>query len=188
MNQATEVKMNKEQKLKLIKDSIRDIPDFPKPGIIFKDITTLLNNKDALVATTDLFAEKFANANIDFIVGLESRGFIFGAALADRLGIAFVPVRKPGKLPSKTIQETYELEYGSDTIEIHEDAFEKSERKNVLVVDDLLATGGTAAASINLIKKLGANPLALAVVIELDFLNGKDKLPSDTEVFSLINY
>ncbi|NNF07084.1 MAG: adenine phosphoribosyltransferase [Candidatus Eisenbacteria bacterium] len=153
---------------------IRDIPDFPKPGIIFKDITPLLKQPKAMAYIEDEFARRLEGSNLDAIVGIESRGFIFGVALARRLNLPFVPVRKVGKLPHKAIQETYALEYGEACIEIHEDACAKGER--VVVVDDLLATGGTAVAACKLLERLGAKVEALAFVIELSFLPGRAAL------------
>lgn len=152
---------------------IRNIPDFPKPGIQFKDITTLLKNPVALKACLDEF-EKLVAEKVDVVVGTESRGFIFGAPLADRLGAGFVPVRKPGKLPAATLKEEYELEYGTDALEIHKDAIEKGQR--VLIVDDLLATGGTMEATIRLVEKLGGEISQIQFLIELAFLNGRKKL------------
>ncbi len=175
--------------VQIIRESIRDIPDFPKPGIIFKDVSTLLNNQAAFKRSMDLFEEKYQGQDVDFVVGIEARGFIFGAALADRLNLPFVPIRKPGKLPSQTIKHTYDLEYGTDTVEIHDDAFENgSSGKKVLIVDDLLATGGSAGAAIELIKKVGGEPTALAFVVELDFLKGREKFPKDLEITSLVHY
>ena len=171
-----------------IKKAIREVPDFPKPGINFKDITTLLNNPEAFKGTLDLLENHYKGKEIDFIVGLESRGFIFGCPIADRLGAAFVPIRKPGKLPGAVESVTYDLEYGSDTLQIHKDAFASSSRKKVLIIDDLLATGGSAAATVELIKKAGGTPIGAAFVIELDFLKGKDKLPKGFEIYSLVHY
>ena len=153
---------------------IRDIPDFPKPGIIFKDITPLLNNPEAFKASIDQLASRYAGKRIDKIVGIEARGFIFAGALAYRLGTGMVPVRKKGKLPYKTLSETYELEYGTDTMEIHEDAIKPGDR--VLVLDDLIATGGTLAATCRLVKKLGGSIVEVAILIELSFLNGREKV------------
>ncbi|MDP8260259.1 MAG: adenine phosphoribosyltransferase [Candidatus Gygaella obscura] len=164
---------------------IRDIPDFPKKGIIFKDITTLLNNPDAFKKTIDILVEKFKSEKIDYIVGIESRGFIFGGALAYQLGCGFVPVRKKGKLPAKTIAVTYDLEYGTDTLEMHEDAFKKGAK--ILVIDDLLATGGTAQGVCRLIKQLCGELVGVCFLIELTFLNGRDKL-KDCPIFSIIKY
>lgn len=168
-----------------LKKYIRDIPDFPKKGIIFKDITTLLINGEALKYVIDKLAEQYKNDKIDTIVGVESRGFIIGTALAYKMGVGFIPIRKPGKLPYKTIRATYALEYGTDSIEIHEDAIKPSQ--NILIVDDLLATGGTAGAVVELVSKLGGKIAGIAFVIELTFLNGKDKLPGQ-KIFSLIQY
>lgn len=164
---------------------IRDIPDFPKKGIIFKDITTLLNDKEAFKASVDLLAKKIEGQKIDYIVSVESRGFIFGAALAYKLGVGFVPVRKKGKLPSKTKSVTYSLEYGTDTLEIHEDAIKA--KSNVLLVDDLLATGGTVEAVTKLLSGFDAKIIGIAFLIELKFLNGRDKL-KDYSIYSLIQY
>ena len=168
-----------------LKEFIRDVPDFPKPGILFKDITTLLKNKDAFRETIDLLSAHFKNQKVDQIVAVESRGFIFGAALADNLGTGFIPVRKPGKLPYITERVTYDLEYGTDTVEIHEDALQKGNR--VLIVDDLLATGGTAAAAAKLVEKLQGVVVGCGFVIELTFCNGRDKLKG-YDIFSLIQY
>lgn len=164
---------------------IRDIPDFPKKGIIFKDITTLLNDKEAFRVSVDLLAKKFEGQKIDYIVSVESRGFIFGAALAYKLGAGFVPVRKKGKLPSRTKSVTYSLEYGTDTLEIHEDAIKA--KSNVLLVDDLLATGGTVEAVTKLLSRFDAKIIGIAFLIELKFLNGRDKL-KDYPIYSLIQY
>ena len=168
-----------------LKKVIRNVPDFPKKGIVFRDITTLIADKDAFKFVIDEFTKRYSEKNIDYIVSIESRGFIFGAALAHRLGCGLVPVRKKGKLPYKTHQATYELEYGSDTLEIHEDAFQKG--KNILIVDDLLATGGTVSAVIELVKKLGGKLIETAFVIELEFLNPRSKL-NDVPIFSLVKY
>ena len=153
---------------------IRDIPDFPKPGIIFKDITPLLNNPEAFKAAIDQLASRYAGKRIDKIVGIEARGFIFAGALAYRLGTGMVPVRKKGKLPYKTLSETYELEYGTDTMEMHEDAIKPGD--HVLVLDDLIATGGTLAATCRLVEKLGGSIVEVAILIELSFLNGREKV------------
>lgn len=157
-----------------LSEHIRDIPDFPKEGILFKDITTLIGHPEAFRATLDQFQERFQDSGADAVVALEARGYIFGAPLADRLGVRFVPVRKPGKLPYDTISEDYELEYGSNTLEIHSDALSQGEK--VIVIDDLIATGGSAAATISLVRKLGAEVLALGCVIELAFLDGRQRL------------
>ena len=169
-----------------VKSLIRDIQDFPKKGILFKDITTALRDKDGCKAIIDFMKDKFADKKIDYIAGMESRGFIFGATLAYELGCGFVPLRKPGKLPAEVISESYDLEYGKNTLEIHKDAIE--EGKRVLIVDDLLATGGTALAACNLVKKIGANVVGMAFVIELADLNGREKLPKDVEVVSMLVY
>ena len=157
----------------MIEKYIRDVPDFPKPGIVFKDITPLLQDPEGLAASIDGLAAAVDPSSYDLICGIESRGFIFGTALARQLGKGFIPVRKPGKLPWKTASESYELEYGTDTIEIHLDA---CEGRKVLVVDDLLATGGTMEAALKLIRKVGGDPVAAAVVIELGFLPGREKV------------
>ncbi|MFA5060513.1 MAG: adenine phosphoribosyltransferase [Candidatus Omnitrophota bacterium] len=168
-----------------LKKCIRDIPDFPKPGIIFKDITTLLQNKDAFKKSIDLMAKQFKNESIDCVVAVESRGFIFGAALAYKLKTGFVPVRKKGKLPFKTKSMTYQLEYGTDSLEIHEDAV--TPQSKVLVVDDLLATGGTVKAVTDLLKEQGAQIVGIAFLVELGFLKGKEKL-KEFPIYSLIRF
>jgi adenine phosphoribosyltransferase len=153
---------------------IRNVPDFPKPGIQFKDITTLLLHGDAFQQIIDGWNERYADQGVDAIVGAEARGFIFGAALAYAMGLPFVPVRKPGKLPAETIAETFELEYGTDSLEVHVDALKKGDR--VVLVDDLLATGGTMEAMCKLVDRLGAEVVELAFVVELPPLKGRDKL------------
>ncbi|HQP10434.1 MAG TPA: adenine phosphoribosyltransferase [Candidatus Omnitrophota bacterium] len=168
-----------------LKKYIRDIPDFPKQGILFKDITTLLKDGPAFRKTIDLLAKKYKKEKIDAVVGVEARGFIFGAAVAYKLGVGFVPVRKKGKLPAKTKSATYQLEYGTDTLEMHEDAIRPHAR--VLLVDDLLATGGTVRAVADLLKGQKAEIVGVAFVIELRFLKGKAKL-SDLPVLSLVKY
>ena len=168
-----------------IRQLIRDIPDFPKPGIIFKDITPLLRDPEGLKLTLDVMAEQAKELGAEIIAGPESRGFIFGMGIAARLGIGFVPIRKPGKLPWKTHSASYELEYGTDELEVHEDAFEDAQQ--VLVVDDLLATGGTMEACHHLVAKAGAQVVGTLVLIELGFLNGREKLGSH-EVRSLLSY
>src|SRR5262245_25792838 len=160
-----------------LKKQIRHVPDFPKPGILFYDVTTLLKSPDGFRSAVDYIVSPFAKDNIDLVVGIESRGFIVGSAVADRLGAGFSPVRKPGKLPSKTPREQYSLEYGTDALEIHEDAVRKGQR--VLIVDDLLATGGTAAATSQLVKRLGGQVLALAFLIELVGLTGRQRLEGE---------
>jgi adenine phosphoribosyltransferase len=168
-----------------LKSKIRNVPDFPKAGILFYDITTLLQDPGGLHSAIDSLAVPFVGQGIEVVVGVESRGFIFGAAVADRLGAGFSPVRKPGKLPSKTIACTYDLEYGTDTLEIHEDAVRPGQR--VLIVDDLLATGGTAGATVDLITRLGGQVHALAFLIELVGLKGRDKLVG-YDVHSILQY
>ena len=164
---------------------VRNIQDFPKRGIVFRDITTLLKDKKAFGATIDIFYKRYKNEKIDKVISVESRGFIFGSALAYRLKAGFIPIRKPNKLPAKSIKEKYELEYGTDTLEIHIDAINKNER--VLIVDDLLATGGTVNAACKLVKRLGGNIVELAFLIELSFLHGREKLP-EYDIFSIIQY
>jgi adenine phosphoribosyltransferase len=168
-----------------LKSLIRDVPDFPKPGIVFKDITTLLNNPDGLRYSIDSLAERVADLKPDYIVGMESRGFIFGTPLAYKMGVGFVPVRKPGKLPADTHSVEYELEYGSDRLEIHQDAFHPGSR--ILVIDDLIATGGTAAATAQLIQQTGSSLVGFGFIIELTFLEGRKNLP-DVPIVSLIEY
>lgn len=168
-----------------LKKYIRDVKDFPKQGIIFKDITTLLSDRTALKITLEKLYKAASEKKIDKVVGIESRGFIFGGILAEKLNAGFVPVRKPGKLPAKTEKEIYELEYGSDSIEIHKDAIKPGEK--ILIHDDLLATGGTAKAAANLIEKLGGEIAQLSFIIELSFLNGREKL-KNYDVNSLIIY
>ncbi len=157
-----------------LKTKIRHVPDFPKPGILFYDITTLLQDPAGLRAAIDSIVEPFKNDGIDMVVGVESRGFIFGAAIADRLNAGFAPVRKPGKLPSATTRASYALEYGSDALEIHVDAVRNGQR--VLIVDDLLATGGTARAAAELVERIGGTVHGLSFLIELVDLNGREKL------------
>jgi len=168
-----------------LKQSIRNIPDFPKKGILFRDITTLLNQKDKFKEVIDLLYDRYKDKNIDAIVAVESRGFIFGATLAYKLGAAVVPVRKKGKLPYKTISATYSLEYGEDALEIHEDAFKPGAK--VLLIDDLLATGGTMGAVIELVKKIKGEIVEIAFVIELLDLKGRAKLHG-LPVYSMVKY
>jgi len=168
-----------------LKKLIREVPDFPKKGILFYDITTLLKDKLGFATLIDALSENYIGKEIDLILGMEARGFIFGPALAYRLNAGFVPVRKPGKLPAETAKVSYDLEYGSNSLEIHKDAIQKGQR--VLIVDDLLATGGTAVATANLARVLGAQIAGLAFVVELDFLKGREKL-AQYEVFSLLHY
>lgn len=164
---------------------IRDVPDFPVDGILFKDITTLLQDAAAWREAVDALLERYKSTAIDVVVGIEARGFIFGAPLAYQLGCGFVPVRKPGKLPAEIIKEEYTLEYGVNALEMHADAIQAGQR--VLVVDDLLATGGTALATCKLVERLGGRMVGVAFVIELDFLHGRDKL-NGYDVFSLIHF
>lgn len=166
-------------------DNIRDIPDFPKPGIIFKDITPLMKDPAALKLAVNLLVQPFLGKPITAIAGMEARGFIFGSLVAWEMGLPFIPLRKPGKLPYDVHSVSYDLEYGSATLEAHIDAFSASDR--VLLIDDLLATGGTAKASCDLVEKLGAKIVACAFVVELDFLEGRNKL-SDYEIHSLLHY
>ncbi|HWP58713.1 MAG TPA: adenine phosphoribosyltransferase [Candidatus Acidoferrales bacterium] len=174
-----------EKDLLEIRKAIRDIPDFPKPGIVFKDITPLLANGRLFKRTIDIFAERYRPEKIDAVLGIESRGFIIGAPLAYALGVGFSIVRKPGKLPHETHSATYELEYGTDTLEVHRDAISPGAR--VLIVDDLIATGGTVSAAAALVTKLGGQVVEGAFVIELAFLNGREKFKPHN-IFSLVNY
>jgi adenine phosphoribosyltransferase len=169
--------------LEIIKSAIRVIPDFPKPGIMFKDITTLLNDAKAFSTLMKHLKDRYQSYNLDYIAGIDARGFIFGATLANMLEVGFVPIRKKGKLPYTTVSEKYSLEYGYDEVEIHIDAFEKKDA-NVLLIDDLLATGGTASAASKLIDKVGAKCVEACFIIELGFLEGRKKL--DTDVYSII--
>jgi adenine phosphoribosyltransferase len=168
-----------------LKAKIRHIPDFPKPGILFYDITTLLNDAEGFRGTVGALASPYRLERVDQVVGIESRGFILGAAVANHLGVGFVPIRKPGKLPSKTYREEYALEYGTDRLEIHEDAVSRGQR--VLVVDDVLATGGTAKAASALVRRAGGELVGLAFLIELNFLKGRDKLTGE-QVYSVLQY
>lgn len=168
-----------------LKQRIRHVPDFPKPGILFYDITTLLQDREGLQMAIDQMAAPYLDKKIDVVIGIESRGFIFGTAVADRLKAGFAPVRKPGKLPSATQKASYSLEYGTDTLEIHDDAVSKGQR--VLIVDDLLATGGTAAATAGLVRGLGADLVGLQFLIELVGLGGRDRLKSE-HVAAVLQY
>lgn len=168
-----------------LKSKIRHIPDFPKPGILFYDITTLLNDPQGFRDMIGALAAPYAGRGVEQVVGIESRGFILGAAVAHQLGAGFVPIRKPGKLPSKCHREDYALEYGTDGLEIHEDAVRAGQR--VLIVDDVLATGGTAKAAAGLVRRIGGEMVGLSFLIELNFLKGRDKLAGD-EVFSVLHY
>ena len=164
---------------------IRHVPDFPKPGILFYDITTLLRDPEGFKLAVDALASQYRPGDADVVVGIESRGFILGAAVADRLGLGFVPVRKVGKLPSRTVKVTYDLEYGTDSLEMHHDAIEPGQR--VLIIDDLLATGGTARATVDLIRQLGGAIIGIAVLIELVALNGRQRLDGEP-LFSALKY
>ncbi len=168
-----------------LRSKIRHVPDFPKPGILFYDITTLLADPTGFRETIDALAAPYAGQGIDRVVGIESRGFILAAALADRLGAGFVPIRKPGKLPAATLRESYALEYGTDALEIHADALGSGH--HVLLVDDVLATGGTARAAVNLTQRLGSTLHGAAFLIELDFLKGRDQLPQ-IPITSVLRY
>ena len=173
--------------LDYVRQTVRQVPDFPKPGILFLDITTATKDAKSMNLMIEYLYEKFKDEKVDYVAGIESRGFIFGAPLACKLGAGFVPIRKPNKLPADTIKETYSLEYGTDTIEMHADAVKSGDR--VLVIDDLLATGGTAVAACNLIKKVGADVVAAAFVIELDPLKGREKIEAKgVKVVSMLNY
>lgn len=172
--------------LEQLKSAIRDIPDFPKPGIIFKDITPILGNGQLFQRVIDHLADEAQKANPSKVVGIDARGFLFGAAVAYKLGLGCVPVRKKGKLPYKTIGSSYQLEYGDAEVEMHIDAIASGER--VVLVDDLLATGGTSGAAVNLIQKIGGVVGSALFVIELAFLNGREKLPPDVPVYSMVQY
>lgn len=171
--------------MQALKQRIRHVPDFPKPGILFYDVTTLLKDREGFRMAVEAMAAPYAGQHIDVVVGIESRGFIFGSAVADRLNTGFAPVRKPGKLPSTTRRASYALEYGTDTLEIHDDAVQAGQR--VLVVDDLLATGGTAAATVGLVRELGADVVAIQFLIELVGLNGRDRL-KDEQIGVVLQY
>ncbi|NEO67341.1 MAG: adenine phosphoribosyltransferase [Moorea sp. SIO4G2] len=170
-----------------LKSLIRDIPDFPKPGIVFRDITTLLRNPEGLRYTIDTLAQKFQEAGVraDYVVGMESRGFIFGPPIAYQLGAGFVPVRKPGKLPAPVYSAEYDLEYGTDKLEVHQDAF--TPNSQVVIIDDLIATGGTAAATVNLVEQAGGQVVGLGFIIELRALGGRQQLP-DVPLITLVDY
>jgi len=171
--------------IRLLKDNIRNIPDFPKPGIQFKDITPLLRDPDTLELTSQILARPFRHMDIDYVVGLESRGFLFGTNLAQDLHAGFVPIRKPGKLPAETVSATYALEYGEDTIEMHRDAFDSGVR--ILIHDDLIATGGSAEAATQLVEELGGQVVGYSFIVELAALQGKDKLNNNAEMDILIS-
>lgn len=182
--------MNKEvlteDEKNILLNSIRSIEDFPKAGIIFKDITTLLNNKKAYTLLMTHFEDRYKDYNLDYIAGIDSRGFIFGAALADRLGIGFVPVRKKGKLPSTTVCEKYELEYGFDEVELHLDAFRGDRNARVLLIDDIIVSGGTAYAAANLINKLDVNLVEMCFLMDIKILGGAEKLEKVAPVYSVL--
>jgi adenine phosphoribosyltransferase len=168
-----------------LKQHIRHVPDFPKAGILFYDITTLLRDAQGFKMTIDMLAMPYQGQGIDTVVGIESRGFILGAAVAQQIGAGFIPIRKPGKLPAKSVKAAYQLEYGTDALEMHEDAVTAGQK--VLIVDDVLATGGTAAAAAALVKQLGGTLHGMAFLIELLFLNGREKIKSE-QVFSVLQY
>lgn len=165
--------------------AIRDVPDFPKKGILFKDITTLIGKPDLFAEVIDIFYDHYKNCKIDKVVGIEARGYIFASPLAYRLNVGLVPIRKPGKLPAETVSVTYELEYGTDSVEMHQDAIAPAEK--VLLIDDLLATGGTAQATCKLLRQQGAELAGVAFLVELDFLNGREKL-KDMDIFSIVHF
>jgi len=168
-----------------VRQLVRDIPDFPKPGIVFRDITPLLANPEVFEEAIDLLEIPFSNKVITKVAGIDSRGFLFGMPVAQRLGVGFIPVRKAGKLPHKTVSESFDLEYGTDSLEIHEDSVTSDD--NILIIDDLLATGGTAAAAAKLFEKCGATVSAIAFLIELEYLNGYKKL-SAYQTYSVLHY
>jgi len=175
------------QNYEYVREHVRIVPDFPKKGIMFLDITTAVKDSKSLQMMTEFLYEQFKNEKVDYVAGIESRGFIFGSILAYKLGCGFITIRKPNKLPAKTIREDYTLEYGTNSIEIHEDAISKGDR--VVVIDDLLATGGTAIAACNLIKRIGAEVVSTAFIIELDPLMGREKIESNGyKVVSMLNY
>ena len=171
---------------RIIENSIRNIENFPKPGIVFKDITTLLNDKEAYGVLMNHLYQRYKEYNLNYIAGIDARGFIFGAALAQMLSIGFVPIRKKGKLPYTTYSEKYALEYGVDEIEVHIDAFGDTPNSRVLLIDDLIATGGTANAAATLVNQTGANCVEACFIIGLNFLDGQEKLKEKTDVYSLI--
>ncbi len=176
-----------EQERSILLDHIRDIPDFPKPDIIFKDITPLLGSPEALNILMDHLTNRYLGYELDYIAGIDARGFIFGSILADRLGVGFVPVRKKNKLPYTTVAQKYSLEYGFDEVEIHIDAFGEAKGAKVLLIDDLIATGGTAKAANELIDKVGANCVETCFIIELEFLNGKEKFEGQS-LYSVLKF
>lgn len=168
-----------------LKESVRSINDWPIEGVIFRDLTTLMKDPEAFIQSCDIFYERYRDKQIDKIVGIDARGFVFGAVLAYKLGIGFVPVRKKGKLPPETIEELYSLEYGSGTLEIHKDAINEGEK--IVIVDDLIATGGTVGATVKLVKKLGGDILECAFLIELPDLNGREQIV-DCAIFALMEF
>ncbi len=173
--------------LQYVREHVREVPDFPKEGILFLDVTTIVKDSRAFKLCIEFLEEEFKDKKVDYIAGIESRGFIFGAALAAKLDIGFIPIRKPNKLPAETISETYSLEYGTDTIEMHADALKEGDR--VLIIDDLLATGGTAVAACNLVRRVGAEVIGAAFVIELDPLKGREKIENKgVKVVSMLHY
>lgn len=179
--------MTEQNKFDYVKEHVRTVPDFPKKGIMFLDITTATKDAKAMQYMTDFLFETFKDEKVDYVAGVESRGFIFGAALAYKLNAGFIPIRKPNKLPAETIKESYSLEYGTDTIEMHADALNTGDR--VVVIDDLLATGGTALAACKLVRRVGAEVVASAFIIELDPLKGREKIEAEgVKVISMLNY
>ncbi|WP_029906550.1 adenine phosphoribosyltransferase [Prevotella sp. 10(H)] len=178
--------LTKEEKLLFLKNTVRNIPDFPIPGIQFKDVTPLFNKKESLSTLTDVLLEEYTNKGITKVVGIESRGFIMGPIMALELGAGFVPIRKPGKLPAEVFEEEYEKEYGTDKIQIHKDALSKDDI--VLIHDDLLATGGTMFAAYNLVKKMGVKNIYVNFIIELEDLKGRALFPKDVDIKALIQF
>ena len=176
-----------QEKKDFLLNSIRSVDNFPKEGIVFKDITTLLNNKEAYQTLMNHLEDKYKSYNLDYIAGIDSRGFIFGAALADRLGIGFVPVRKKGKLPSTTVCEKYELEYGFDEVELHLDAFNDQKDARVLLIDDIIVSGGTAYAAANLIKKLNVELVEMCFLMNIQILDGAKRLKTVAPVYSVLD-
>ncbi|HQF87577.1 MAG TPA: adenine phosphoribosyltransferase [Acidobacteriota bacterium] len=171
--------------MEALKQIVREIPDFPKPGILFYDITTLLRDAKGFAEVIDIFARHYRDQKLDAVVGVEARGFIFAAAVANRLGLGFIPVRKPGKLPYRTVSQSYQLEYGTDTLEMHADAVRRGDR--ILLIDDLMATGGTARAVAEMVGGQGGEVAGMGFVIELEFLSGRKSLP-EYEIFSILKY
>lgn len=178
--------LTREQKLEILKKNVRNIPDFPIPGIQFKDVTTLFNTKESLSMLTDVLLEEYKNKKITKVVGIESRGFIMGPIMALELGAGFVPIRKPGKLPADVFEEEYQKEYGTDKIQIHKDSLNPDDV--VLIHDDLLATGGTMLAAYNLVKKMGVKNIYVNFIIELEQLKGRDLFPKDVNLSALIKF